>query len=789
MAVDPPATDASRGSSPLSPSPAPALQSPPRLLSPLPELALSLPMSPSVAPTSPTVAASTPAPSSPASTLVDLDISSSKKRNQELAGLDMAGLRRSKRICPSITGTTADVSVKDGGHLVGGLGDGAGGAPGEPRKADCKRGGAAARAAMPVSGRAPKTIAEIQQSLEEELSGVPLDDEEEEDELSDEDGGNEKSKAASQSKSKLKSTPAKERWSIKKDPPTLCAVTARPIVWLSYGSTSPELQQNLKQLLISLSSSSSAPPAPSNLAPIDKPAPLITLALKCAALELETVVNDFHQMMTYIQFAFLFELTSKACKKDKKHFNLGILHRQCRDSGSSITHRSLQKWYTAGSRLIYLVSASSMYLIPILAACGMKTRICFKSSCKQIQVLAFTLCNPAVADASFSLTVSCGKLVRDVIVPQMALVKQLSSALDATAFGLHVSDTETIPFSALGLIQKHVRAFNVNFFVLPLQDAVWTCLNIDMLTPAIAPVLAPAYIDSTCVGEEIRITTTFKLGNAASPVNKKNRKPFTIQERAKAVTAHEVQALKDLQPEIHAFHQGDFKNSETPYLCMDTKIAGGKVLHFRDADDQLIALVATNLAETVPHLNTTLLSQLSSIMTGEVSEVESHIDNPFLAWHCNVWNRYGEKGDSAPKNVHPNFVHGSKASNKTQRFPYASKEVEEHPEEAELLAEMIHLITIIVEHHLKKLLPDDYEVIKVFVNQLPLNERSLAYPFGGFVINIGVATKAHRDQLDKDFCVIIPFGTWTGGELCLYEPGFVFRLQPWDILIFPSCDI
>jgi hypothetical protein len=68
-----------------------------------------------------------------------------------------------------------------------------------------------------------------------------------------------------------------------------------------------------------------------------------------------------------------------------------------------------------------------------------------------------------------------------------------------------------------------------------------------------------------------------------------------------------------------------------------------KVLHFRDGDDQLIALVATNLADTVPHLNTTLLSQLSSVMAGEVFELKSDIDHPFLAWHCNVWNRYGEK--------------------------------------------------------------------------------------------------------------------------------------------------
>jgi hypothetical protein len=59
------------------------------------------------------------------------------------------------------------------------------------------------------------------------------------------------------------------------------------------------------------------------------------------------------------------------------------------------------------------------------------------------------------------------------------------------------------------------------------------------------------------------------------------------------------------------------------------------------------------------------------------------------------------KGDQAPKGVHPNYVQkeGRSTTNHTQRVPYASKEIEDNPEEAELLAEMIHLITIIVEYH------------------------------------------------------------------------------------------
>jgi len=70
-----------------------------------------------------------------------------------------------------------------------------------------------------------------------------------------------------------------------------------------------------------------------------------------------------------------------------------------------------------------------------------------------------------------------------------------------------------------------------------------------------------------------------------------------------------------------------------------------------------------------------------------------------------------------------------------------------------------------------------------------LNERSIAHPFGGFVINVAVSTRGHRDSGDKIFCIVIPFGDWTGGELALFEPGFVFRLRAWDAIVFPSCNV
>lgn len=54
---------------------------------------------------------------------------------------------------------------------------------------------------------------------------------------------------------------------------------------------------------------------------------------------------------------------------------------------------------------------------------------------------------------------------------------------------------------------------------------------------------------------------------------------------------------------------------------------------------------------------------------------------------------------------------------------------------------------------------------------------------------MGVGTDGHRDAGDKTFCVVIPWGDWENGDLCLFEAGLVFAMKPWDVIIFPSCHI
>lgn len=89
---------------------------------------------------------------------------------------------------------------------------------------------------------------------------------------------------------------------------------------------------------------------------------------------------------------------------------------------------------------------------------------------------------------------------------------------------------------------------------------------------------------------------------------------------------------------------------------------------------------------------------------------------------------------------------------------------------------------------LQTLLPETYEVLAQFADLLPCGEVSPAYPFTGYVLNINVTPRIHRDWGDKEICLVLPLfdGACIGGELCLKELGLVMKMRSLDVIIFAS---
>lgn len=87
---------------------------------------------------------------------------------------------------------------------------------------------------------------------------------------------------------------------------------------------------------------------------------------------------------------------------------------------------------------------------------------------------------------------------------------------------------------------------------------------------------------------------------------------------------------------------------------------------------------------------------------------------------------------------------------------------------------------------MKKYLPQTSFNIAAYASQLPGYEDCPAYPFAGFVLNVNVAVQGHRDNMDLEACLVLPIGSFSGGELCLEEPGLVVPLRAGDFFVFPS---
>lgn len=62
----------------------------------------------------------------------------------------------------------------------------------------------------------------------------------------------------------------------------------------------------------------------------------------------------------------------------------------------------------------------------------------------------------------------------------------------------------------------------------------------------------------------------------------------------------------------------------------------------------------------------------------------------------------------------------------------------------------------------------------------------MVHPFTGFVVNFNVTTLVHRDQKDKEVCIVFQFSDCEGGSLVLVEPGLVVHLRHGDGIIFRS---
>ncbi|PIL36998.1 hypothetical protein GSI_00690 [Ganoderma sinense ZZ0214-1] len=303
--------------------------------------------------------------------------------------------------------------------------------------------------------------------------------------------------------------------------------------------------------------------------------------------------------------------------------------------------------------------------------------------------------------------------------------------------------------------------------------------------------------DTAYVLEELAnrttITTTF---NPRSKTNQRRpfpgpgpkRERWTLRQRGYASKAARPETVEELQEQLQNtfYSRGGIKSTKNSYVRVAPSIFEGKDVLIEGRDSSLLCLI---LGDMPADLRQSLELSIETCMGARSSQpLLRPIQSPdklaeFVTVHFSHYMRMGQDGYDAPRHVHPWFLKrtGVARTNHAQMTPYESKEMLDNFVEYDALCNALD--------QLRAHLGDLYFEIACYADEIPGRKASPCHPFAGFVLNFNIATKGHRDSKDLKACLVLPIGIFTGGELCLVEPGLVLPLRSGDVMVFPSCDI
>ncbi|KAJ7708926.1 hypothetical protein B0H17DRAFT_1124715 [Mycena rosella] len=390
------------------------------------------------------------------------------------------------------------------------------------------------------------------------------------------------------------------------------------------------------------------------------------------------------------------------------------------------THpNTFRDWVNWGKRLLLLCAAGTCYILPIIAALDLRTNITRKSTTES-DVLSLATALREVRHGKWL------PMVRRLMVPIYYLRSTGGYIQDLRLhYPTPVPDGQspkTISFG-FGDIQSSDEIFDrieTNYPKLLPRSSEWDFTAM----PAWKPLEDPRLLKLTPVHV---IQTPLLYKKSGCPVTKKNRNKWTDAQRKKAEGASVATDLQDLEDQLSELHEGGTAKLGS-YVEISSKILDGHALRINDSTGKLLSFLFTVPPEYRQLLSDAIL-RIHECMPGEFKDEDSRAEFfKYLSCHYSWYAQYVEKGGNAPKGGHPDKMRKDHKGrvNFEQRYPHPSKD---------------------------------------------MGNVNDAY------------TWAHRDKGDKHLCLVIPFGSFTGGQLCLYETGFSFDLQLGDVLIFPLCDL
>ncbi|KAF8899533.1 hypothetical protein CPB84DRAFT_1747880 [Gymnopilus junonius] len=564
--------------------------------------------------------------------------------------------------------------------------------------------------------------------------------------------------------------------------------------WEAQGDTDSSAEQQLlsNQTLKQSEKERSQLPATRNRAQVMMFDSLANLATRCYYAEQATAVTEFVYMLCCIQFCLLLIQIAHYMGEHKtdvlKHLVTGY------------SESTLARYIDDGGKFCLLAGAGSVYLLVILAAAGMKTKI----RCIAMDMI---LClHHAIRRLLEGETEEVGKAVIEDLIPAISMLREQFDVQFKTMFSMTLlleertlpnllasnlvkSDKffDSITFNAivmprdmtkwgpclkqLARPQELVKFFRMQRMVLSMSEnadgsllsgssasrasSPMTCDGDgdgedDILIPdhALEALWNPTYQDlSECTNIKV-INMSFDPDNKQNrkvkynPGNKKERFCYTAKQCKLAEAGPICHSLEEFEAKLQGNLSSGVKEGHD-YIRLQKDTFEGKRFAINDKNGNPLVI---GLGDVPEDIRAPLLKGIKMTFANKVKNVSGNKrgNNPFFANHYSQYNRFCTNGHLALPNVPPcQLTRNSIPVRTSSTMPRTSKEIQRDSADYNMLQRLFQELFAWIKKTLKELLPKEYRILSEYVKRLPVDALSPAYPFGGFVLNFNV-----RAQLD-----------------------------------------
>ncbi|KAI0055819.1 hypothetical protein BV25DRAFT_1832844 [Artomyces pyxidatus] len=491
---------------------------------------------------------------------------------------------------------------------------------------------------------------------------------------------------------------------------------------------------------------------------------------RCIGATGRSIASKFMLMIVYIELI----LNCHKIFSQDKSATLMSLHEGL-DMVDKPSKRTFMEWHARGSKYAAVAAGGTLYALVLVAGTGLRVRL------GEIDGnAAWVLGNALQSELE-------GRLVSRHVIPLIACMRarlpfKLANLFSEVLLEEHgLAEANGANLEESDCLLSGIR-FNT-FALLERSEVIWAscCTASQQESQMPEPSALPPSMFRSPDGTSADLETIRTAYQPDAASNLKERIPedrsatfaWTEQERKRTDNSLEAANIGDLREKLSGYYKEGICANFEQYLRISPSVvdtATGKALRIEGSDGSLMAFLSTAMPA-------------DSAQAGE--------DYQFQVLYFSWYNRHCTRGDDAPTDVSPLELVNSAASrmNHTQFTPYTSREMREQEELYTTTKMVFNDIFEWVASTLEAYLSDEFEILKIEGDALLGNNQSTVYPFTGFVINLNVTTKAHRDARDKLLCLLFPLGKFEDRALVLLEPGLVLPLRSGDLVAFPSCDI